>query len=190
MTIKRIAISIAVLLMGGFFAATAEAEPIDERFAGSTAPTAIDTNGDGFNVAVVFFQAKGPPQKSAVVQAQTDFVLLVDAMGMPIIPGPNCPSFPLLVQLDLLEGSRVSTGDDLSQWTGVFTGGFVCADITGTGKFTIDLDGIVNGGSGRFENATGTFHTSLSGRAVVPPGPGNQSFFTGTTVGIINGVER
>ena len=61
MTIKRIAISIAVLLMGGLFAATAEADPIDERFAGSTAPTAIDTDGDGFNVAVVFFQAKGPP---------------------------------------------------------------------------------------------------------------------------------
>ena len=51
MTIKRIAISIAVLLMGGLFAATAEAEPIDQRFAGSGFTTAVDTDG-GFLAAL------------------------------------------------------------------------------------------------------------------------------------------
>ena len=189
MTIKRIAISIAVLLMGGLFAATAEAEPIDLRIAGFATPTAIDTNGDGTNVSVATSQARGDPQGRAVVHAVTEFVLLVDADGMPIVPGPNCLSFPFLVQLDLLEGSTVSIGKDLSQWTGFYEGGFVCGAVTGTGEFTLDLDGIVNGGSGSFENATGTFHTSLSGRFVVPPGPGSQSFFTGTIVGIINGLD-
>ena len=173
MTIKRIAISIAVLLMGGLFAATAEAEPINLHFAGSSVTNAL-------GIGVSTSKARGAPQGSTALQVQTEF-------GPFFFPGPNCVSPPFVIQLDLIQGSIVSTGDDLSQWTGFFEEGFVCADITGTGKFTIDLDGIVNGGSGRFENATGTFHTSLSGRFVVPLlGPGFQNFFTGTTVGIIN----
>jgi hypothetical protein len=162
--------------MGGLFAATAEAEPIDLRCATSTVATAVDTNADTQNVTVSNGRCAGPPQGSAVIQGQNEFRLVAP----PGVQGPNCDL--MNVEMEVVQGSVVVTGQDLSQWAGVQTGGFLCVDIFSL-EFTLEQDGTVIGGSGRLENATGTYHISVQGAAATF---GVHTFNTSTIVGTID----
>ncbi|MHC4934362.1 MAG: hypothetical protein ACYTGV_19490, partial [Planctomycetota bacterium] len=151
MTSKRTSIPFVALLIGLLLAATAEAEPIDLRCATSAMATAVDTNGDTQNVTVSTGQCVGPPQGRATIQGQNEFRLVAP----PGVQGPNCDVLNL--EMELAQGSVVVTGADLSQWAGEQTGGFLCVDVFAL-EFTLEADGMVIGGSGRLENATGAYH--------------------------------
>jgi hypothetical protein len=84
--------------------------------------------------------------------------------------------------MELAQGSVVVTGADLSQWAGEQTGGFLCVDVFAL-EFTLEADGMVIGGSGRLENATGAYHISLHGAAA---SPGVHTVNTATIVGVVD----
>ena len=176
MKIKHTATPFAVLLMGGLLAAPAAAEPIDLRCATSTVATGVDTNGDTQNLTVSTGRCTGPPQGSAIIQGQNEFRVVAP----PGVQGPNCDLLNL--EMEVVQGSVVVTGTDLSQWAGAHTGGFLCVDVFAL-EFTLEADGSVVGGSGRLEGAAGAYHISLQGEAATP---GVHTFNTATIVGFLD----
>lgn len=113
-----------------------------QHFSGMGRETGVDTNGDGIFVTTFTFQAKGSPGK-ATIQSMGEFE--------PIMPGAGCD-----FQSRLVQQSWVSLFNDGSMLFHVTTDAQNCIVFVPF-SFTGHLEGIIAGGTGRFEGATGTW---------------------------------
>jgi hypothetical protein len=114
----------------------------DQRFSGVGRATAVDTNNDGLFIDTFSFQAKGSPGK-ATIESMGEF--------KPVMPGAGCD-----LQSELVQQSFVSTFNDGSMLFHVTTAGQNCVTFVPF-SITGHLEGIITGGTGRFEGATGTW---------------------------------
>jgi hypothetical protein len=79
-------------------------------------------------------------------------------------PSAHCDGFDF--EIPVVFGSGVVTFADLSQLRAVQTSGYVCGSLEGA-RNTV-AEGVIVGGSGRFEGATGTVTFETEGEALNP----------------------
>ena len=156
----------AGLILSG--AAQAGEININQRFSGNGHPTMVDTNGDGNFAAASTFYLRGSPGR-AVMHAFAEFT--------PFMPygTPGCD-----LRAELVYENVVETFDDGSMIFYMATSGFNCVDFA-TGKVGGQLVGIMTGGTGRFEGASGTFVVDFEAFVV----GGGMIAFAGTHKGTI-----
>lgn len=77
------------------------------------------------------------------------------------------------VEASLLEGEAVGTTADFSQAYAVLTSGFNCVSFAGTGKTVAEY--MIVGGSGRFEDASGTVVVETEFVSLTPAAPGTSA---------------
>ena len=118
---------------------------VDQRISGSSLTIEVDEAGN--TQVMLNLIARGQPGR-----AHLDSVAVFGPVG----PHPSCPG-----QLggDIVSHNAVETFSDGSLLTLVTTSGFVC---TADGiVFTAVATGDITGGTGRFEDATGTFEANV-----------------------------
>ena len=146
---------------------------IDQTFSGVGHASHVDTNGDGSYATPFSFETRGSPGRSTIL-----------SMGefTPFVPG-DCPGGGLTSHV--VQQSFAQTFSDLSMLYYVTTAARTCVDPASS-EITCELEGIITGGSGRFEGATGTWNVAceiflvgqtvrattgtLKGTVNVPPG--------------------
>ncbi len=105
--------------------------------------------------------------------------------GVTIPAGPpveNCLGIPFGLPIAVIENPLVFTFQDLSLLYAKGGSGLICIDIfTGAQKFVIEIE--FDGGTGRFEGATGG--ATITGEGVPLNSAGTFLAETGTTVGTI-----
>jgi hypothetical protein len=141
---------------------------INQRFTGVGNPTAIDTNEDGAFASSSFFQVVGSPGRSTI-QSFVEF-------GPPLegdTPGCN-------LEAGLEHQSFVQTFNDGSMLFFATSEGLLCLSYVPF-KIWVDLAGVLTGGTGRFEGASGSW--TIESEAF-PVGV-FQNAFTGTMRGTI-----
>ena len=143
---------------------------INQRFSGVAHPTMVDANTDGAFANVISFQVKGSPGKATIL-AFGEFTPPAITACAPSGGG----------QTDLVQQSFVETFSDLSMLFFEVETGHTCFNIA-TSEITVELTGIITGGAGRFEGATGSWTTESEGFVV---GPGVMIAFTGTITGTV-----
>ena len=158
----------AGLLMSGML--QAGGMNINQQFSGVTHPLMVDTNDDGIFAGVASFQVVGSPGKGTIL-AVAEFADFVPDGS------PGCD-----LRADLVQESFVETLNDGSMLFFEGTAGYNCVDFA-TGEVNAELSGIITGGTGRFEAATGTFVIVLSEAFGVGL---TQSALTGTITGTID----
>ena len=143
---------------------------INQRFSGVGHPTMVDTDGDGVFAGASSFQLKGNPGKATMLALAefTDFAFV----GI-----PGCD-----LRAELVQESFVETFSDGSMLFFEATSGFNCVNLA-TFEIGGQLSGIITGGTGRFEGATGSwiipeFEAFLVGQT--------QNALTGTFKGTID----
>jgi hypothetical protein len=167
---RRISTIVACTALVFFLSAAAQAWGwgeirLNQRLAGSC------VNPDSFS-ADCLAQHKGAPGASS-----SRSLFLYGNFGP---PSAQCAGADY--ETPVVGGSAVATYADLSQMNVVFTSGFVCGKLDGTSKTV--AQGIVAGGSGRFEGASGTVSIEADGVAFSPTFP-RQASVTGTVTGAI-----
>ena len=137
---------------------------INQQFSGMAHPTMVDTNGDGAFAAATSFQLKGSPGKATMLAVPefTDFVF---------VGTPGCE-----LRAELVQESFIETFNDGSMLFFEATSGFNCVNIA-TFEIGGQLSGIITGGTGRFEGATGSWMV-----------PEFEAFLVGTTQVAITGI--
>ncbi len=125
-------------------------KPISLKWAGTVADTAIDVNGDGFFADVIYAQAKGPFGAKSI-GVFSEFVLT----GL-------CDNNEDVLYLSVWYSKPVITFANGDQLWGNVTGGWMCMNIK-TGEFTGEAEGLYEGGTGRFADATGSFFVPFGG---------------------------
>jgi hypothetical protein len=166
-----------VILGLGLLASRANAAngtPIQLKYAGTGMDTAVDTNGDGFNVSLT--QANGQGTFGS-------FAMAITAEFGPLGSGDCAPGE---LDLPLLSSAHVMTFPDQSQLFGSSGAldGFLCVNLS-TGQYYGQVEGVYVGGTGRFEGATGEFTSLFDGQNLGDPEIGFRSI-TGTTEGTVN----
>lgn len=123
-------------------------------YAGSLSDKFADTDQDGHRVTLTQAIAKGSFGVSAIS---------ITAEFTPADPMAYCADGT--VKFDLVYSAAVLTMADLNQIYAFAAGpaSYLCLDPF-TGNYTGQVNGIYDGGSGRFENATGTYSTDFGGR--------------------------
>lgn len=140
---------------------------INQRFTGVGHPTMVDTNGDGEFASASSFQVFGSPGR-ATIQAVGETT--------PLVPGVS----PCDLTGEFVQESFVETFNDGSMLFFDTTIGYNCVSFV---PFEIwgEFSGIITGGIGRFESATGTWTVEFE---AFPVGQ-TQTAFTGTAKGIV-----
>jgi hypothetical protein len=162
----RIAILASGLLGVFLTAATTKAEEVGvhQRVAGACVISATQESD-------CTAQGKGAPGKASYRVRQQ--------AGTYGPASPQCDGFTF--EAPLLEGGGVVTFADQSQVYAVLTSGHNCGNLDGTGRTVSEY--VIVGGSGRFENASGTASVETSNVAL-SPSPG-ISAISGTVEGEI-----
>lgn len=144
------------------------------RYAGSLSDAFVDTNEDGFQVTLTQALAKGTLGAS-MVSITAEFVLTD--------PVELCTDGTL--KFDLVYSAAVLTFSDFSQLYAFAAGStsYLCLDRA-TGFYTGQVNGIYDGGVGRFVSASGTFSSDFGGR-FIDPSIGYGSI-NGTVVGTVD----
>ena len=149
---------LVLISMGLLVSGTAQARDVkaDASFSGTEHPTMIDSNWDLIYASAGVFEVQGAHGR-AVTHSLTEFTEFT------WYGAPGCDVRALLVSQDFVEilkdGSMVFFSADE---------GYACVDLA-TGEVNGVASGIVTGGTGKFEGATGywdmTFkpHTLASG---------------------------
>ncbi|NNK99728.1 MAG: hypothetical protein HKO88_11810 [Xanthomonadales bacterium] len=135
---------------------------IDQRYTGVSHPTMLDANDDGVFANVASFHLVGNPGRATMegVFESTSFE-----------PGES----PCDLQNVPIHQSYVQTYNDGSMLFLVGTAGYGCLNLD-TSEFWGELSGIITGGIGRFESATGTWTVDVEAFSVGQ----TQIVFTGT----------
>lgn len=129
---------------------------ISLRYAGTLSDKFADTDQDGFKVTLTQAVAKGTFGASTL--SITAEFALTDPVEL-------CVDDTL--KFDLVFSAAVLTFSDLSQLYGFAAGSasYLCLN-QGTGFYTGQVNGIYDGGVGRFETAGGTFTSDFGGRFI------------------------
>ena len=122
---------------------------INQRYTGVSHNSMLDTNGDGVFADVVSFQMVGSPGRATMEG-------VVEAA--PFTPGDS----PCDLQGEPYQQSYIQTYNDGSMLFFVTTAGHACLNL-GTYELWGEISGIITGGIGRFELATGTFTAEING---------------------------
>lgn len=148
-----ILISIAALALAVFAAPDARGDSgpgVNQRLFGSTFTIDVDDE-TGNTTSQQNMVAKGQPGKAQVVS-------LLE-FGPPLGIDPRCPE-ELPFGSDLISFAFVETFNDGSILTGAASPGqAVCSDGA---TFAADIVGVLTGGTGRFEDASGTWAATAS----------------------------
>lgn len=138
-----LAIAVCASLLGAGVAESREIK-IKQQFSGAGTETAVDTNQDG-NYAFAFTtEQRGASGRSTGI-GSSEF----SNFDYSDCPG-DLPTSKLVQHL------MVQTFSDLSTLHMEATGGSICFDPA-TGEITCEENGVVVGGTGRFEGATGSW---------------------------------
>ena len=156
--IKHLLRSVITIVVIFSFPATAiQAEGIlfKEQVSGRIVSNPIDINSDGLPASTGIYEGKST--KGAVtVHAFNETSLVVSPS--------HCAPGTVELLLDARNIRRFANGDML--FTQSTEHSFVCADLT-TGKFSFESKLNFIGGTGKYENATGTLFSVGSGTALV-----------------------
>lgn len=166
--LRKLIVVVACSAVIPLLTATAGAEGIrvNQRFAGATLSL------DEFFQDTIFTLKGGPG--SGRHRGLTEF----GPLGP---PSERCEGFD--IEVSLVQGTFVQTYADLSNLIGRFTDGFACGTFAGEVKS--QLEGVYEGGTRRFEGASGTFLIEIEGRALQFLAP-RQTSWSGTITGTIN----
>ena len=168
MKIQSVALGFALGLIGTSFLGQAEAKEIKWKASasGTFVNTEVDTNGDGGKAGLSTFSGKGS-LGSFTAQALQEFVFT----GECVSPDGNAG-----VQLEVLPGGPQtfsvrfdSTGDLLH---GTVISQTTCIDLT-TGIQSFTSTSVLDGGTGRFEGASGGGEATGTGLGTFDDGAGN-----------------
>lgn len=155
------------LLMAG--TVQAKSVVVNQKYSGVTHATSMeDTNGDGIYAVAVRFHLVGSPGRSTAesVGEFTDYYFT----GV-----TGCE-----LRSDVIWESWVQTFNDLSMLFSPVTEGFICVNLF-TGEVWGEIIGDFDGGTGRFQGATGDYIIEFEGYAATP----YQNAFEGTVKGLI-----
>ena len=147
------------------------------KLAGSFLTSRIDTNGDGTASSWCMSQIKGGYQSSSMMQCVNEDVF-VDYT-------PTCPGGLFVVDAD--NGTGTGTGvrtfpNAEDQIFVVLMERYLCANQFG--QFTEGLDrGVIVGGAGKFEGATGTYELDYTGQILMGDPTAQPAQFFGTLIG-------
>ena len=135
------AVSAGLMLSG---IAQADEVKINQTFSGVAHATMVDTNGDGGFANAFSFELRGSPGRSTALSMGefTDF------------SSSDCPNG--VPTSHLVQQSMVQTFSDLSMLYYLSTASRTCFDPS-TSEVTCEIEGVIIGGSGRFEDATGAW---------------------------------
>jgi hypothetical protein len=159
---------VSVLAITAFPALVLADVTINQTFSGVVNPTMVDTNGDGEFAGAASFHATGSPGRGTI-QAIAEFSPMIFT-GI-----PGCE-----LHADLVQESFVETFKDLSMLFFEATEAENCVDLA-TFEISGRIAGIITGGTGRFEGATGDFSIDFE---AIPVGV-TQSVLIGTSTGTI-----
>ena len=141
---------------------------LNQRYVGNGLPTMVDTNTDGVPGAHGNFYVRGAPGR-ANVDSFNEFT------EFRFIGVPGCE-----LRAELVAQTYVETFADQSMLFYQATEGFLCLDLL-TLVIGSEIKGVISGGTGRFEGASGTWVNIGSGFAA---GVGMNAF-QGTLKGTI-----
>ena len=120
---------------------------INQRYTGVSHPTMVDTNGDGVFADAVNFEMVGNPGRATMVGVTE---------STPLTPGDS----PCDLQGEPVQQSYVQTYRDGSMLFLVTTAGFACLNLS-TYELWGGISGVITGGIGRFELATGAWSAEI-----------------------------
>jgi hypothetical protein len=133
----------------------------------------FDTNNDTLSVGLTQANGQGTFGNFALAST-TEFT--------PITPTGRCPDY---TELSLVYSATVLTFADQSQLFGIANADDGWARLNmSTGQYFGEIDGDYEGGTGRFEGATGEFTTTFQG-VILDPAVNFESI-TGTAEGTFN----
>ena len=135
--------------------ASAGEKVITGRYAGVGYDTSVDTNGDGFFVGLTMADLQGTFGQSKLGVTSEWYVYPRECRD-----GYDVP-------FALVKSASVFTVPDQSQLFGFSTDGWLCLS-TATGAYYGEVYGAYIGGTGRFEEASGTFITKFEGQNLDP----------------------
>jgi len=150
----RFALALGIGLLGSLLLAPvsqARDVPVYFTYTGTVLDTAIDINHDGNPANVVYGQSRGSFGAS-MTTIVTEFAV---AEG-------TCDS-PSAVYLSVVHSTAIITFANDDQAYTVIDSGWMCLDFA-DGNYTGAVNGRFDGGTGRFENASGDFVSKFDGR--------------------------
>ncbi len=122
---------------------------INQQYTAVSHRTMVDTNDDGVFADAVSFQMRGSPGR-AIMEGVVE--------PTPLVPGES----PCDLQNEPVQQSYVQTYNDGSMLFLVTTAGYGCLDLS-TYEIWAEVSGVITGGVGRFESATGTWTAEIHG---------------------------
>ena len=164
-TLLLLLLSVGLLVSGPAQARDVRA---DASFSGTEHPTQIDTNGDMTYASAGVFEVQGVHGK-AVTHTITEFTEFM------WYGAPGCDVRALLVSQEFVEILK-----DGSMIFFRATDGYACVDLT-TGEGNGEASGIVIGGTGKFEGATGHWEMTFKPHTL----PSGLNAITGSIMGTI-----
>ena len=132
---------------------------INQKYTAVQHPTMVDTNADGVFADVADFQLVGSPGRATmqgVIRSSVDF-----------------GDTPCDLQFTPVQQSYIQTYNDGSMLFLMTTAGSGCLNFV-TSELWGELSGIITGGIGRFESATGNWTAEINGIVV---GPGHVAYW-------------
>jgi len=164
-------IALATILLSG---PSAEAGALRERISGNFIDTSVDTNNDGVAGSIWIGQARGSGSPAYEGVLEVDF-------------GPTGRCETGEVEATLAAYSIVRRYANGDQLVSRLVEAFVCLDPA-TGAGTVDVTAEFVGGTGRYEDATGTYTAALTIQRLIPDGTGGiaHGLFEGTTSGSVD----
>lgn len=171
--LRTTGVLLALTLAATFGATAAQARNLSEKVSGDFVDTAIDTNGDGVAAAHFVGEAigSGGPSYQGLQEIQFTPTGLCDAGEVEGI----------VVAYSIVR--RYSNGDLL--FSKLVDGSF-CLDPA-AGKATVNVNAEIDGGTGRFANATGSYAIEYEVTALLPDPTGGigHGAFSGTASGTV-----
>lgn len=158
MTTMTRCLVVALLAFGVASAAAAEGLDYKASYNGTVLDTSFDVYPDGFYSDVVRGSGQG-------TFGQADTVIVTEFV--PVGFTGECAS-PDDLRMFVLYSKAVGTyarGEQLYLSSG---SGYLCLDLA-TGDYEGQADGVFDGGTGRFANASGIWHTEFTGRNLTVP---------------------
>jgi hypothetical protein len=147
-------VAAAGLTLATAWAGGPKEKEIHGSFAGAFSPSDFDFNGDGITASIGLYTGKGNGGGEFTSYAKSE-------LGPPLGTNVTCPSDTL--EFPYRESTSVATFSSTDQlFSGEQDDGTFCVNPL-TGKFTFEVTEFYFGGTGKYEGASGSFHSSGTG---------------------------